>query len=164
MQIDLHLCLTDFECFSYLLIGFAFDVPQKHDGALHLRQVVHELSNERDLLACLQLSMRRLVTKMCHFIEIFGISTSSFHDVESTISASRYCERFEIVYLLPFIAMLPHFQECILHHIFGLCPIHRNAKSKAKEPVAQRQNGGSEADVFHLSTYEDDSGLQKLQP
>ena len=95
---------------------------------------------------------------MCHFIEIFGLATRSFHDVESSVSACRHCERLETPDLLPLTAMLPHLEERVLHHIFGLCPVHRDAESKAKEPVAQRQNGGSEADVFHLSTYEDDSG------
>ena len=164
MQIDLYLRLADVQRLCYLLIRFAFDVAQRHNRSLHLGQAVHESPNERDFFASLQLFMRGMAAKMRHFIEIFGISAGTFRQVEGSVSARRYSKRLEIVYPVPTVATLPNLQEGVLHHIFGLCLVHRDAQSKTVKPVAQRQNGGSEADVFHLSIYEDDSGLQMLQP
>ena len=164
MQIDLYLRLADVQRLCYLLISFAFDVAQQHNRSLNLGQAVHESPYERDFFTSLQLFMRRLAAKMYHFIEIFGITSSTFHHIDGSVSARRYGKCLEIVYPVPVVATLPNLQEGVLHHIFGLCLVHRNAQSKTVKPVAQWQNGGSEADVFHLSIYEDDSGLQMLQP
>ena len=91
-----------------------------------------------------------------NLVKGLGVASGPLQHIEGPVAASRYRKRFEAVYLLPLAALLPHSEECVLHHIFGLCPVHRDAESEAEEPVAQRKHGVLEADIFHLSTMIDD--------